>query len=338
MIGHVRKCPKCGQPIRIEPDAPAVPESVPIEEAPADEQGHAAAPERLPAHRLPERLDRDGLYLITNRTQLLALWQSDGRGWMLKTGNSYVTAKRNRDRLPTEGDFKLTELKFTVTPEGKHLSGIISYQLLSRWALTVLDEGDDQIVRKITGLGSLNREQKFAVRQVLKEQYMPDVFEHSAEVLDYLSNTDYRSPGVGVKESEPAGPPRLSLADFLGAVVFVDARPPKEFDFGFHVFQDVNPQAAESIADRQSSGGPLITVQNLGSFGLTDTGFVEHAHELAHEDPEKSHEKCTLVFQEHSLTVASGGKYHTVLCSYFRAREAKDVVLPAGESLDSLLR
>ena len=63
--------------------------------------------------------------------------------------------------------------------------------------MTVLDQGDDPIAGKITGLGSLNRDQKNAVRQALKDQFMRQVWEGAAEVLEYLANTDYHSPGVG---------------------------------------------------------------------------------------------------------------------------------------------
>ena len=77
------------------------------------------------------------------------------------------------------------------------MSGLTSYQLATRWALTALDQGDDQIVGKITGLGSLNRDQKNAVRQALKDQFMRQVWEGAADVLEYLANTDYHSPGVG---------------------------------------------------------------------------------------------------------------------------------------------
>ena len=79
--------------------------------------------------------------------------------------------------LPTQGDFKLVELKFAMTPEGKRLAGLTSYQLAIRWALTVLDQGDEPIVGKITGYGSLNRDQKNAVRQALKDQFMRQVWE-----------------------------------------------------------------------------------------------------------------------------------------------------------------
>ncbi len=342
LIGQVRKCPKCGQPIKIVADSPPAPESVAIEETseetPPDKDVHATVAQRLPSQHIPERLTRDSHYVICNRTGLVAVWQNDGHGWMMKSGASYVSAKRNRENLPTEGDFKLVELRFKIGPEGRHLVGVVAYQLVSRWALTVLHEGDDQITAKIAGLGSLNRDQKFAVRQVLKEQFMPEVFERSADVLEYLSNADYHSPGVGWEPSGDSELPHLGIADFLGAVLFVDARPPKGIDFGDYVFERLNPAAARSLAERSASARPQIEVQNLGSFDLTDTGFVEHAHQLAHEDPDKGHQKCVLVFQEDTIHLESGGKYHTLLCSYFRARDARDVVLPAGESLDGLLQ
>ena len=65
-----------------------------------------------------------------------------------------------------------------------------------RWALTVLDQGDDNIVEKIVGAGCLNRDQKIAVRQALKEQFMRPVWQDATAVLDYLASVDYHSPGV----------------------------------------------------------------------------------------------------------------------------------------------
>ena len=84
-----------------------------------------------------------------------------------------------------------------MTPEGKRLTGIASYRLVSRWALTTLADGDDPIVTKIAGLGCLSRDQKNAIRQVLREQFMRPIWEGATDVLEYLGNTDYHSPGVG---------------------------------------------------------------------------------------------------------------------------------------------
>ena len=197
LAGQTRKCPKCAQPIQIVADAPASPAVAGLDEHPSDQQVQVDTEGGLPVLDLPERLTRDSHYLICDRTHLTATWENNGSGWMFKAGAGFISAKRSRENLPSQGDFKLVELKFAITPEGKRLTGLTSYQLATRWALTVLDQGDDQIVGKITGMGSLNRDQKNAVRQALKDQFMRQVWEGAADVLEYLANTDYHSPGVG---------------------------------------------------------------------------------------------------------------------------------------------
>ena len=151
----------------------------------------------MTVYRPPERLDRQHRYLICDKTHLAAMWENNGNGWMLKTSTGLIPARRNRDKLPQQGEFQLVELKIALTPEGKRLAGLACYQLASRWALTVLDQGDDLIMEKVTGPGCLNRDQKNAVRQVLKDHFMRPVWQDAAAVLEYLGNTDYHSPGVG---------------------------------------------------------------------------------------------------------------------------------------------
>lgn len=84
-----------------------------------------------------------------------------------------------------------------MTPEGKRLSGLATFQLANRWALTTLDQADDLVVGKITNFGFLNKDQKNVVRQALRDQFMRQVWENAVAVLDYLGNTDYHSHGVG---------------------------------------------------------------------------------------------------------------------------------------------
>ena len=63
--------------------------------------GHAEAPARL------ARLNR---YLICDASKVIAAWENNGQGWRLKTDHGFVSAARNRDKIPGEGDFKLVEL------------------------------------------------------------------------------------------------------------------------------------------------------------------------------------------------------------------------------------
>lgn len=197
LAGHIRKCPKCAQPVSIVADAPATANGVGVDPTPANPQIQPDEEEPLLSLHLLDRLNREYHYLVCDKARLLAAWESNGQGWMLKTHTGFVNAKRNSDKLPSQGDFKLVELKFTMTPEGKRLSGLTTYQLASHWALNVLAQGDDQIVEKITNFGSLNRDQKNAVRQTLHDQFMRPVWEGAAKVIEYLGNADYHSHGVG---------------------------------------------------------------------------------------------------------------------------------------------
>lgn len=195
LAGRTAKCPACTNPFQV-PDASNVSESIPLDDVATGEQLIHITEEHITGYEAPERLNREHHYLICDKARLAALWQNDGAGWMIRAGAGFLPAKRNRDKLPNSGAFQLTELKFAATPEGKRLKGIVSYQLVSRWALTALDQGDDAILEKISGPGCLNRDQKNAVRQALKEQFMRPVWQDATAVLDYLANADHHSPGI----------------------------------------------------------------------------------------------------------------------------------------------
>jgi hypothetical protein len=195
LAGRTAKCPNCKNPFKI-PQASELPETIPLDDAQPGEHLISISEEHLASFDAPERLSRESHYFICDKSRVVALWESNGSGWMIRSGAGFIPAKRNRDKIPTSGDFQLTELKLAMTPEGRRLSGLISYQLASRWALTALDQGDDPILEKITGLGCLNKDQKNAVRQTLKEQFMRPVWQDATAIIEYLANNDYRSHGV----------------------------------------------------------------------------------------------------------------------------------------------
>ena len=201
LVGQTRNCPKCGTPVLIaQPDAAAEPfpqELAGLDEPAPDQHVHGASETSLRSFDVPERLDRSNHYLVCDKSKLVATWENNGQGWMLNTNFGLVSATRNHEQLPTQGDFKLIELKLTVADAGFRLDNVTSYQLALRWALTKLDKGDDKILSAVTGPGFLNKEQKNAVRRVIKDQFMPEVWQDSNKVLEYLGNTDYHSPGTG---------------------------------------------------------------------------------------------------------------------------------------------
>ena len=199
LAGQMRKCPNCGQPIRIPVEAAvaAAAATIPLDEAEPVEHVAPISEEHLPFFQRPERLNRECFYLICDRTSLVATWENNGSGWMLKTVSGFIPAKRNRDQLPNQGEFQLVEMKFATLPDGRRLTGLAFFQLASRWALNSLDQGDDVILERVTGHGRLNKEQKNVVRQTLREHFMRPLWQDAAAVLEYLANDAHQSHGVG---------------------------------------------------------------------------------------------------------------------------------------------
>jgi hypothetical protein len=197
LAGRTAKCPNCKQPVKIVASTDEDGDSISLDDVSPDQHVIPATEEHLPNHHLPTKLNREYHYLICDTTRVVATWKNDGgAGWQIRAGLGFVPAKRNHDKLPQAGAFQLVELRFAATPDGRRLIGLVAYQLASRWALTSLDEGDDEIAEKITGPGCLNKDQKNAVRQAIKDQFMRPVWQDAAPVVDYLANVDYHSHGV----------------------------------------------------------------------------------------------------------------------------------------------
>ena len=135
--------------------------------------------------------------MICDAARAVAVWENNGKGWMLKTDAGLASTTRNPEQLPSEGDFKLIELKFKACEDGRRLVGLVVFQLAHRWAMANLDRNDNRILTAVAGHASLNRSQKNAIRQLIHEQFMREVWEKSHEVMDYLNNADYHSSVVG---------------------------------------------------------------------------------------------------------------------------------------------
>ncbi len=195
IAGQTRKCPKCRQPVVIPmPDVRgAVPEPA-GDGAPAHVEPPAEAPVRHTA--APERLVAHNRYLICDRTKVFAVWEGGGEGWLLQTDFGFTSVARNADKLPSQGDFKFVELRMSVEHQKPLLRALVVHQLARRWALNTLVRGDDAVLKTIVGPGSLNREQKNAVRKYLGERMMREVWGDNQAVLEYLGNYDYHSHGA----------------------------------------------------------------------------------------------------------------------------------------------
>lgn len=203
LVGQTRHCPKCDTPVLISRPVPAKgpgpADPVPLDDSPTDQHAEVRQIDLLAqADSGLERLDRQNRYVVLDRSSVLAAWENNGQGWMVKTRGGYLPASRNQDKLPTQGHFVLVELRLRATDDGFRMLGIRSHRLAERWALTALVRGDDPILKKIEGPGPLSKAQKFALCEHIKEQFMREVWASVPEIHDYLLNTDYHSAGVDV--------------------------------------------------------------------------------------------------------------------------------------------
>lgn len=107
-----------------------------------------------------------------------------------------VSAARNKEKVPCEGNFVLVELEMETIEEGMKLRGITAYKIPQRWALPAITEGDDAICAKISGYGTLSKDQKSVIRLALKEHFMYEIWEGATKVLEFLNNADAHTHNV----------------------------------------------------------------------------------------------------------------------------------------------
>lgn len=190
--GRAGKCPRCGEIIQIKA-AEAASEIAP---APPNQQQESAG-EEFPEIQQADKLVRNYHYLVCDRLGLVATWEANGQGWLIRSGTTFVRAVKNPDKLPAQGDFKLVELQLVHRPDGsQYLEGLHVYQLASRYALTRIERGDDAILGAIRGPGALTRDQKAAVFRYIREKFMRPIWEDNQALVEYLTNEDYHSPGI----------------------------------------------------------------------------------------------------------------------------------------------
>ncbi len=208
LIGQTRSCPKCKHPVLIE--APPATSDGSGEDSPVSDTSEAT-----PSIMVQPRDEGEGLaqvvavaapvkelktpnkYVILDRQRIIAVWEAEG--WQLKTPAGLISAKRNTEQIPSQGVFRLVELRVTRTTDAMYLTGIVSHELTSRFALPAIGRGDNQILEKIVHPSGLTRDQKQIVRRYLQETFMPDVWQHSTTITEYLASADQHTQGVLVE-------------------------------------------------------------------------------------------------------------------------------------------
>ena len=181
LLGQVRKCPKCQNPVKIElvqdKDIPVTPEIV--SDIIFDEA------EGLKPGRFPSELDFRNKYCICSNDAVVAIWEL-GKGWSYKAGQGFVSAAKNREIIPEKGDFTLVEIVVREMDDAKRPCEINAYKLNSRWALPEIASGNDSILAKIQNESQITSNQKKFVLDYLRTVYMPDFLYQSKELIHFL--------------------------------------------------------------------------------------------------------------------------------------------------------
>ena len=209
LMGLTRHCPKCQSEILIVPENDNTTEAnaathvsnIEIEKTsdnsnaehdaivsaqPADEnQIVYDNMERLPTHDPPTGLSPNCRYFIFAHDRMLAAWEI-GKGWQYNTANGFVSAKINKDMLPTSGTFKFVEMIIAQLETGKQLSGIRTFSIAGRWAIPAIGREPEEILAKIDGKAVMSKPQRMQLLAFIRKHYMPDFLQNAKEVYDYL--------------------------------------------------------------------------------------------------------------------------------------------------------
>ena len=198
--GQTRRCPKCRQPILIEPAAqPQAPKPQPVkteqsQARPANAASDAASPatEGLKMRRLRP----DDLYFVVGSDKLVAYWKS-GEGWMLNVGNGFSQVKRSPGLIPDLGEFVLAEGRVAQTDNGRRLKAMRFWSLTGRGVLLALGRGETEILEKAQFPTVPSGSQKRFILEQIRKLYFRDFTDDALEVVEFLTSFDSHSQSVG---------------------------------------------------------------------------------------------------------------------------------------------
>ena len=140
----------------------------------------------------PKRLEPAFRYVILDSERLIAYWQNE-TGWQVNDGVKLVSARRNAQVIPKQGDFRFLELQLGTVDEEFRITKIRIFQLARQYSVTKIAQEENDVLSTITRHASLTRSQKNALLQGLKKHFMRSVWADSPAVYDYLMNEDFHS-------------------------------------------------------------------------------------------------------------------------------------------------
>ena len=195
--GQTRRCPKCRQPILIEPAAqPQAPKPQTVKAAPTAPQPTTDAAAPATEGLKMRRLRPDDLYFVVGSDKLVAYWKA-GEGWMLNVGNGFSQVKRSPGLIPDLGEFVLAEGRVAQTDNGRRLKAMRFWSLTGRGVLLALGRNETEILEKAQFPTVPSGSQKRFILDQIRKLYFRDFTDDALEVIEFLTSYDSHSQAVG---------------------------------------------------------------------------------------------------------------------------------------------
>ena len=183
LLGQIRRCPKCRNPILIQPEiAPSDARTTEID---------VNAPLKI------RRLRPDNLYFILGSDREIAYWKAN-EGWFVNVGNGFVAVNRAHEILTEVGSFVLVEGRATQTEHGRRLKGLRFSQLSGRGVLKALAYGGEaDILEKAKEPAIPTGAQKRMTLQHIRNHFFFEFTDDAPEIVEYLQGFDSHLHEIG---------------------------------------------------------------------------------------------------------------------------------------------
>ena len=175
LAGKKGRCPECRGVIPLPAGKSSIESSGPSIQHSANAQAGLAL-------ALPESLRRNCHYLICSSREIVARWDDDGKGWMIRIKDGFVKATLNPKQIPSMGNYILIEIEITKKDAGQQLTGVHGFSLPGDFVLNKLTKkNENTILEGAEGTAVLNDRQRALVRQRVNAKYLPNIWDDAVE-------------------------------------------------------------------------------------------------------------------------------------------------------------
>ena len=174
LAGKKGRCPECGGVIPIPTDKSEIESAASIQHSANAQAGLGLA--------VPESLRRNCHYLICSSREIVARWDDDGKGWMIRIKDGFVKATQNPKQIPSMGNYVFIEIEITKKDAGQQLTGVHGFSLPGDFVLNKLTKkNENTILEGVEGTAELNDRQRALVRQRVNAKYLPNIWDDAID-------------------------------------------------------------------------------------------------------------------------------------------------------------